>query len=412
MKKNFIKLFAVLTVVLTTIACVKTPEQGKTGLTLKVKAEGEYILVKSNPATNLAEFDVTIEKSTGDFSKSWKYSELPSLIELSDGTYRIEVSSPTQDIVAWDNPVYFVEKDFVIVDGAVTALDLVCTLKNMKVTVQPTENFKKEVVDYSITVSYTEAGVDGTFLVWTAQDFNDVSVPAKEGYFPVKPLRVTVKGYRSIDKSVYAEVTHRIPEVSAADHHILRIDAQLTGQTNVLSLYIDSSVNEKNQDVFVPGFDEVVEGGVTPGTGIGDDTGSGETPTDTTPTLEWPAHPDFPVLDIVDGIDVNLIVKAPEKIAGFVVYVSENFQSMITVVTDNKPYIDLINDQVAIENLGSMLPAGDALLGKTEVNFPLSNLIPLIAQVGNKGEDYVFTLEVTDEKGQKLTKSLTFHLPL
>ena len=75
-------------------------------------------------------------------------------------------------------------------------------------------------------------------------------------------------------------------------------------------------------------------------------------------------------------------------------------------------YLDLIGDEVAKEALGSLLPVGDQLLGQTEVMFSLSQLVPLIAAVGNPGEDYVFTLEVTDEKGQKLVQDVTFYNPV
>ena len=42
----------------------------------------------------------------------------------------------------------------------------------------------------------------------------------------------------------------------------------------------------------------------------------------------------------------------------------------------------------------------------------LGKLVPLIASVGNQGEDYVFTLEVTDEKDQQLVKSVVFYNPV
>ena len=74
-------------------------------------------------------------------------------------------------------------------------------------------------------------------------------------------------------------------------------------------------------------------------------------------------------------------------------------------------YLDLINDEVAKAQLGTLLPVGDQLLGQTEVMFSLSQLVPLIASVGNKGEDYVFTLDVTDEAGNNLVKDVVFYNP-
>ncbi len=58
-----------------------------------------------------------------------------------------------------------------------------------------------------------------------------------------------------------------------------------------------------------------------------------------------------------------------------------------------------------------MLPTGNELLNQTEVNFSLSQLVPLISQVGTAGEDYSFTLDVEDALGQTLSKACIFHNP-
>ena len=135
-------------------------------------------------------------------------------------------------------------------------------------------------------------------------------------------------------------------------------------------------------------------------------------PTADVPYMEWPANPDFEKMDIVADMDVELMVYAPAKIKGFVVRVSENFIPAIQMLVPGADCLDLIGDPTAIEALGTMLPVGDQLLGQTEVAFSLSKLVPLIASVGNQGEDYVFTLEVTDEKDQQLVKSVTFYNPV
>ncbi len=110
-------------------------------------------------------------------------------------------------------------------------------------------------------------------------------------------------------------------------------------------------------------------------------------------------------------MDVNLVVKAPGKIKSFRVTVSDNFASLVDEMGAENGVMDLINNSELIGNLGELLPTGDALRGKTEVPFSLSNLVPLIATVGNKGEDYTFTLDVEDELGQTLSKVCTFHNP-
>ena len=172
----------------------------------------------------------------------------------------------------------------------------------------------------------------------------------------------------------------------------------------------------------IPGIDpddENVDDDIETGWGQEEDQQPGENqpiepeqPVSTPPTLEWPANPDFAKMDIEQGMSVELMVYAPEKIKGFIVYVSDNFLGAIQVLVPGAEYLDLIYDEVAKEQLGTMLPVGDQLLGQTEVAFSLSKLVPMIAAVGNQGEDYIFTLEVTDEMGQILRKDVEFHNPV
>jgi hypothetical protein len=143
----------------------------------------------------------------------------------------------------------------------------------------------------------------------------------------------------------------------------------------------------------------------------GDEPTIPDTPSDA-PYLVWDANPDFDKMNIEQGMSVELMVYAPAKIKEFVVKVSDNFLPVIQSLLPGAEYLDLIYDEVTKETFGSMLPVGDQLLGQTEVAFSLSRLVPLIASVGNPGEDYIFTLEVTDEKGQKLVQDVPFHNPV
>ena len=80
------------------------------------------------------------------------------------------------------------------------------------------------------------------------------------------------------------------------------------------------------------------------------------------------------------------------------------------VHSDGTVDLDLIDDPTAVENLASLMPTGDSLKGQTSVNFSLSQLVPLILELGPEaGSDHIFTLSLTDEAGNSLSKTLTFH---
>ncbi|MBR6731542.1 MAG: DUF4493 domain-containing protein [Bacteroidales bacterium] len=403
-------------------------EVSKSGLQLTITADDSYVdkVVKSESAVDFSNFVVSIEKKDGKYTKEWTCAELPALIELASGEFTVTVASPASEPVAWNQPVYGAVKDFTIVEGVVTPVDIVCTLQNMKNSVYCSQHLVDELTTFQVTVT----NPDG-HLVWSADEVGIytqaedgtktiVREPAKQGYFTVHDLDVTVNGYRAVDNST-ATISYQIKDVAPRDHHILYVDAYVTGQS-AIALSIDSSVIDRNVDMVIPGInpdDENVDDDIETGWGQEEDQQPGENqpvepeqPVSTPPTLEWPANPDFAKMDIEQGMSVELMVYAPEKIKGFIVYVSDNFLGAIQMLVPGAKYLDLIYDEVAKDQLGTMLPVGDQLLGQTEVAFSLSKLVPMIAAVGNQGEDYIFTLEVTDEKDQILRKDVEFHNPV
>lgn len=406
------------------LAGCKEPVQevGNTGLQLKISAEGTYVdkMVKSSSVVDVNEFIVSVEKKDGKFSNTWTYGELPSLVELSTGEYTVTVTSPEAAPVAWDTPVYGGTKDFAIVGGVITPLELVCTLQNMKNSVYCSQHFMDQLSTFEVKIS----NADG-HLVWGAEEVgvyteeNGVKTivrePSKYAYFTVNPLAINVDGYRELDNTT-ANLMYEIKDVAARDHHIIYLDAYVTGQS-AMSLRIDASVNDKNVDMIIPGIDPddaLIDDDIEAGweESAGDDQPViPDAPSDV-PYLVWEANPNFDVMDIEQGMSVELMVYAPAKIKEFVVKVSDNFLPAIKMLVPGAEHLDLINDEVAKEALGNMLPVGDQLLDKTEVLFSLSKLVPLIATVGNQGEDYVFTLEVEDHKGQKLVQDVVFYNPV
>ncbi len=401
--------------------CKKVTPELPTGLQLQVTTDDTFVdkIVKSAATVDINTFSVEIVKKDGKFSNTWLYGELPSLVELSVGEYTVTVSSPESAKVNWENPVYGGSMDFAILDGVVTPINVVCTLQNMKNSVYCSENLIKSLSTFEVKV----ANSDG-FLVWSSDEVGVysqsgdgvktiVKEPAKQAYFSVNPLNINISGYRSLD-GTSATLVYEIKKVEARDHHILYVDAYVTGQAQ-MTLSIDSSVNETYTDVVMPGIDpddSNIDDDIEVGWGEIEEEEQPDGGAFEAPYLEWPANPDYAKMDIVEGMNVELMVYAPAKIKEFIVRVSDNFLPAIQMLVPGVEYLDLINDEATKAELGTMLPVGDQLLGQTEVQFSLSTLVPLIAAVGTQGEDYVFTLEVTDELSQTLIKDLVFYNPI
>lgn len=351
------------------------------------------------------------------------------VVELGSGDYILTAQSQAQEPAAYEQPIYKGTKDFKILTGQVTSVSVVCAISNAKVTINLSNNFVNELSGYTVSVNN---GV-GT-LSWSKNaDHNDFKqnqdgtfTSAKAGFFTVAPLTVVVDGHRAIDNTS-ASTTMFIETVNAADHHILNLDAQVTGQAGI-DLSISHEVNKITTDVYVPGFTEdPVEGDDNTGSDDEDDNGEGgdeggdegdegddDPVVSTAPSVVWEANPSLGEMNIDANLDADLMIKAPEKIAVFKVTVdSKQLTAAIEGLTsDGTAVMDLINDEGLIGFLSDAapgLPTGDALLGKTSVDFQLTSLLKLISMYKPaNGDKHNFTLYVEDEKGQSYEQTMTF----
>ena len=379
------------------------PSHGFGKVALSLSATGEYVTKASEVDVNL--FTVKITRPSDGWTKSFdSFGSMPQAIELPEGAYTVEVSSPDALPAAFDQPVYGASENFAVRVGETVPVSLTATLQNMMVTLNPDSNFLTELSSFTVTISNGEGAAHS--LSWTTSDIKN---GPKDGYFSVAPLSIHVDGYRAID-GAYASFDGRITDVAARDHHIINLSAKTTGQVGGITITVDYTTNDKTSDIEVPGLDEIPVDGPDP------EPDPEPEPGVAAPSLEWPANPDFSPVPITDNVDADLVVKAPGVIRDFIVTVSENFKPAIAAIASEDGSVtdmDLINNQYLITMLSEVapsLPTGNSLKGQTVVDFPLSALVPMIAGVGNSGEDSIFTLHVTDELGQTLVKSLTFHL--
>ncbi len=134
------------------------------------------------------------------------------------------------------------------------------------------------------------------------------------------------------------------------------------------------------------------------------------------PEMEWAANPDFSAVELTSSMNVNIKVRAESGIESFVVKVASGVLSPVisAMTSDKSPDMDLIGDTQLISSLdaltGGLMPVGTKLYGKSEVDFDLSALVPMILELSPaKGSDHVFTLAVTDRAGRSLHRALAFH---
>lgn len=431
MKKIFYPILAAAAIL---TACNEEVITDGTGsLSFKIGEVADQYYTKAD-AVDINEFFVTISDWNGNpvtcdgvTYSNVPYKNLPTEISgLPSGPYTVAVSSHEETpAAAFDTPVFGGSTTFNVKTGATTPVTVKCSVQNVKVTVNPTAKFLSELTTYTITVKNEHGGT----IHWTnnaeltgTNVSADLTLPA---HFSVSALDVTVTGYRKISGAEVnleenADWNGKITDVAAADHHIINIDAQTTGGIggategdNGITLIVDGAgLNEVNTELEVPGYEDV---GVD-----GPDRGENEDGEDTGVQgleLIWPGNESFARTELKETMDVNLTIKADNCIKEFIVYVNSpttNFVSAVAAMgapgeTENDAVLDFSTDKV-VNGMKEIQLITKSPIGETEVEFPLSGLLPLIIQVGNPAPNTVhtFTMYLKDNIDQELSIPLEF----
>ena len=412
-------LFAISTAAVMFAGCKKTEittsEAGLGSVSFSISSDNaEYVTKAELPQVDVNTFKVKITGKDNGYSEEWaSVSEMPGVLELVSGNYTVTATSPDAKPVAWDQPVYGGSQDFTVMVGKVSNVNLKCSITNMMVTINPTDDFLNELTGWNVTVTS-----DDGHLTWNRTEYDE----GKAAFFDVAPLNVLVKGER-FDGTEVIQQTLIIDEVAAKDHHIINLDAKVTGsiEEGGLHLTVDNTVNDRNENINIPGLEEIPVEDEPDTEEPGGETGDEEDPQPSTaPVMEWASNPTFETMPISSDMDVVINISAQEKIKAFVVKVESPSAEFLATVSamvspenahldENYVNLDLINDATAIAMLSSLMPTGDALKGQTSVDFSLSELVPMINGFSPaSGSIHTFTLSVTDEKDQTLSKPVSF----
>lgn len=383
--KKILFLALMLTASLASCNRVEVDNKGQIGtLALNVSGDTEYIVVETKGGvdySDLSTYDVVIN---GPTKVSMKYAELTGqVVELGSGSYTITVTSPYTSPAAFNQPIYSATESFEIRAGEVTSLDMTCTPANTMVSINLSDNFKKELATYEVVINNGMGE-----LVWTKDETKDDFASNLIGYFLPRGLEVKVKGHRSIDNTE-ATAVYYVKNPQPAEHHIINLDAKVTGQIGGITIDFSTTFNEVENDIHVDGMDE---GYVDRPDFDGSEDGGSEEENTTDPTIIWDANPFFDPISIKKGDQISLTIKAPLGLKTFRVEVSDNFKAAVSMIAQ-KDYIDLINDADIWRPFG--LPVGDQVAGQTELVFELTPFIDTLCGAA-AGLTVEFILLATD----------------
>lgn len=410
--KKFLLLFASLVLLVT--ACSKEERNSSDGkdtgkVQLSLSSAGTF---KSDDKVNVGDFKVVIKGASGAVEASYeKYSQMPSLIELSAGNYTIEAGNVTTREAEFGAPEYFKSESFEVEAGKVSNVSLVCTLSNVKLTVQCGESFFKEFGDkFSITATNGKGNLE----------FDKSIIDAgTSGYFKVSEsgLKIYMTGYRLSDQS---EVTHtyEIPVIKAQDHHIVKFNAVATGAAEIGSngISIDYTVVDRDHTITIPGEDETPVDPVDPVDPV----------EEYLPTIVIDGDKydiDSPI--VVVGMDeskypsdVNVTIKTlnGKTIENlFVTMESPALTDDLLAIVKLKKSFDMANPTEELKEglaMVGLLAANDNVKGKNEQPFPIGTFIPILLQLDSFDDNttsitHRFIVKVVDSEGKYTEKTLT-----
>ncbi len=226
----------------------------KGAIELSLSSSGEFTKPTSKVAdtksvVDVKTFRVRILQGETILHNFANYSDVPSIIELEPGDYTMDAGSKEDQEAAFDQPIYFGSQNIKLQAGKVSTVNIECKLANIKLTINCSEAFLKELNN------------DFTFLVTNGKGIltynKDIISQNKSGYFKSGPITIDLKATRVLDNS---EVTfhYKIDNAVAQDHHILNFNAQQTGEVQLPNngITVDYTVNNREENIIIPGEDE------------------------------------------------------------------------------------------------------------------------------------------------------------
>lgn len=330
------------------------------------------------------------------------YAELKqnqNKIKLLGGDYRLEASSIDGDVPAaeFEKPVYVAQKPFTIVPNQDTELgDVVCTLGQVKVTVDYNEEFLNSVTGDGVASVEVTSGAPLEFGLKYDEEEGIVEYNRSAGYFAVKSgnqntMVVTYKG--SVDGKI-GKMTKLFTNIKAQEYHKI-----------VFVKTVDPEGNASFQ-ISIEGFIEDVELGndiFATESIIGDDPDvpAGDGGIKLVSTCSYDISSPVIVPNLPDPFVFTLKALVPEKVKSFRVKIDSDNQDILNSVLTmtGSTTLDLVNPSEGAKMVFTELlpfPYGDKVNGKSEIDFDLSGAqTPILAFPGN----HTFVMKVVDEKG-------------
>lgn len=361
---------------------------------------------ESRAVTDLSPFIVEVVKSDGSKVASWTYATMPPAPTFAVGTYTVRVKSHNPQPVEWEKPYYAGEQQFQIKANDVTDVDpIVCTLANVRVSIEVTEALKKASAgDVKITIS-GEPGVD---LEYGLDETRSGYFAYTEGLSTMKVhFEGTVSGARE-------DFTHVLKDIKPGQHRLvkfaLRINpnppADETGNIEIPEgegIMVDCGVTTYEVDGTVSSKEDVIDDSGRPGQEEGGDDPKPDDPDDkaitfSSSTLDLEGANMAEEFGEEEGLKPAVVdIHSENGVKSLKVKIISDFltEDMLSGIGLTSKF-DLADPGEYAEGLAGLgFPSADEVNGAHDLQFNITKFIPLIFE----GGDHKFEITVTDSKG-------------
>lgn len=338
--------------------------------------------------------------------------------------YRLSVRSHEVENAAWEAPYYFGEQAFDIKADAITEVGTVsCKFANIRVSVRYTDELQA-LMGNDVTVA-VKCSENGSSLEFAKNE-------TRSGYFKALEGSTTLAAeFTGTVSGQTARLVKALNDVKAGQHRVITFGVK-TGNTDVPDEFGSITVDGEGSGVKIADglyltaevTTQTVDGNVT-----ADETGDGDAKR---PGQEDPVGPDNPdnpdepkddaIIIEAPGLSFTEVMKPTEVTDGkLLIKASKGVNNLfVEIVPGGKEFEDVLlalpmplkfdlahtASQDEKEKMqGFNFPVDDEIVGHTEVEFDLTQFIPLLDIYAGEPK---FVLTVHDTEGNTLTKTLSF----
>ncbi len=226
---------------LLSISCSQDENPGNLGygtLDLQVSTNREVIptahstqdVTEDFDLPDIGDFSLKLVSNTNSYSRTWeRLSQFKPTAKIPVGSYTISAYYGSIDTEGFDAPYFFGENQVTVSDRESSPVDIVCSLANVKVTIEYTEAFKNYFSDWSTTIQST----GGQYIEFAKDE-------TRAAY--VKPGQIKIQTY--LKKPNGSESTFEpatIPDALPRQYYKIKLDINNGSGDAQLSITFDES---------------------------------------------------------------------------------------------------------------------------------------------------------------------------